>query len=141
MELLNADQLKIISTICSKLHISKDDKATMVNGFSAGRCISSKELYFNEAIALVSHLQDLQGTQIKSPGIIRMIGKICGYAREMGWSKKNPEGKVVADMNRLNEWAIKYGYLHKKINAYHYDEFPILVTQFEKVYKTYLNKL
>ena len=141
MAFLNADQLKIISTICSKLHISKEYKTTMVNGFSDGRCTSSKKLYFNEAKALISHLQDLQGTQTKSPGTIRMIGKICGYAREMSWSKKNPEGKIVADMNRLNEWAIKYGYLHKKINAYHYDELPILVTQFERVYKDYLNKI
>lgn len=138
---LNKDQLKIISTICSVLKINKDDKATMVNGFSGGRCTSSKDLYFNEAIELVSHLQQLQGTQPKGPGTIRMIGKICGYAREMQWSKKNVEGKIVADMNRLNEWAIKYGHLHKKINAYHYDELPILVTQFEKVYKDYLNKL
>lgn len=140
MAYLTADQLKIISTICSVQKISKDDKATMVNGFSAGRCTSSKSLFFDEAKDMIAHLQQMQGTATIKPGTKNMIGKMLGYAREMGWTKINAEGKTVADFNRMDAWAIKYGYLHQKINAYHYFEMPKLVSQFEAVYKSFLNR-
>ena len=137
---LTAQQLKIISTICSVMHIKGEDKETMVNGFSAGRCTSSKGLYFDEAKALIHHLQQLQGQQTIKPGTKAMLGKMLSYAREMGWTVINPNGKTVADFRRLEEWALKFGYQHKKINAYEYDELPKLVTQFELVYKSFLTK-
>ena len=140
MAYLNADQLKIIATICSNLHINADDKETMVSGFTDGRETSSKYMYFDEAKAMISHLQELQGQQTIKPGTKPMIGKMLGYARDMGWVNVNADGKMVADFKRMDEWAIKYGYLHKKINDYEYEQLPKLVSQFELVYKSFLNK-
>jgi hypothetical protein len=141
MAYLNKDQLQIIATICSKLKLSKEDKATIVNGFSAGRCTSSKLLYFDEAKDCIAHLQKLQGGESKiKPGTEKMIGKMLAYARAMGWTKLNAENKVIADFARMDAWAVKFGYMHKKINDYYYYELPKLVSQFEAVYYIFLNK-
>ena len=138
---LNTDQLKIISTICSVLKICKENKEVMVSGFSGGRCTSSKNLTYEEAHELIKHLRVLSGNQQTAKPTDAMIGKILYYAHEIGWTKKNLAGKIVADVKRVDEWALKYSYLHKKINVYSYSELPKLVTQFQIFYKDYLSKL
>jgi hypothetical protein len=43
--------------------------------------------------------------------------------------------------DHFNLWMLKYGYLHKSLSAYTYDELPKLITQLEKVEKDYLEKI
>jgi hypothetical protein len=50
-------------------------------------------------------------------------------------------GGVRIDMERVNAWCVKHGYLHKKLNAYTYEELPKLVTQAKKYLEWYLKKL
>ena len=138
---LTSNQLKCISTIVSELKINKEDKAVIVGGFSGGRCTSSKDLFYAEAEELIKHLKVLSGQQTNNKPTAAMVGKILYYAHEIGWVKKNPTGKVVADVKRVDAWMIKYSYLHKKINAYSYLELPKLVIQFQTFYKYHLNKV
>jgi len=141
MALLNKDQLKIIATICSKLNIDKESKGVMVAGFSGNRCTSSTELSFYEAIAMIKHLQDIQGHGIFNK-CAAMIASMLGMAREMGWTKINAVGKMVGDFKRLDEWVVKYGCQNpKKINDYLYEEMPNLVSQFKIVYNKFLHKI
>ena len=123
-------QLICLNTLISKRGIDKDTKAMMVAGFSANRCVSSKELTFNEATDMIKHLQTLQPHQAQAE---KMRNKIIYYAHEMNWRKN---GK--ADMPRIDEWCKKFGYLHKALDQYEYNELPKLVSQIEIVYKSYL---
>ena len=57
-------------------------------------------------------------------------------AHEMGWQKA--DGKI--DIERINNWCLAYGVgpEKKKFNDYKYHELPALVTQFKKVYQSFL---
>ncbi|MGN7787403.1 hypothetical protein ACTJIJ_22915 [Niabella sp. 22666] len=129
------EQKKAIGAICSRLGIDKDAKKDLVRQFSYDRCESSSDLYFKEAGAMIDHLS----RQVKPDSRrAKMVGKIYYYAHELGWTKKNKYGRIVADGKRVDEWALKYGYLKKKVDRYTFDELPKLVTQFETYYKSTL---
>ena len=117
----------------SKRGITKGDKATIVEGFSIGRCTSSKGLYYHEAAAMIKHLHTLQPHAAEAA---KMRGKVLYYAHEMNWRQ---HGKV--DMPRIDGWCNKFGYLHKDLDQYEYAELPKLLTQFEAVYNHYLKTL
>ncbi|NNV54546.1 hypothetical protein [Limnovirga soli] len=130
---ITPQHLKQLNTLVSKRGISKDDKAVMVQGFSDGRCSSSKELLQAEALEMIKHLQTLQPN---AAAAAKMRNKVIYYAHEMNW---RIDGKI--DMPRLDNWCVKYSYLHKKLDYYEYKELPRLITQIEFVYKDYLNNL
>jgi hypothetical protein len=73
-----------------------------------------------------------------------MRRKIIAITRSMGWQKNvvQPNGSIIqkADMQRIDEFCKSKGYLHKKLNQYLYNQLPTLVSQFEAVQKSYLNK-
>jgi hypothetical protein len=127
-------KLKCLNTLISKRGIDKETKAMMVAGFSDGRCESSKELYDDEAVAMIKHLQSLQPHQAEAE---KMRNKILYYAHEMNWRNH----KLKVDIQRVDAWCKKFGYLHKALDQYEYNELPKLVTQFENVYKHYLHNL
>lgn len=130
-------QLRKINTMISKRGISKDAKEAMMLGFTAGRSSSSKELHFNEAAELIKHLEAGDPNRESAE---KMRGKILYYAHEMGWhTLKN--GRYVADILRVDEWCLKYGYIKRKLDGYSYQELPRLVSQFEAVYKHYISNL
>ena len=135
---ITRNQVMCIGAICSDMRLNAEQKQAMVMGFSGGRETSSTGLYYNEAIEMIRHLQQLQAGDNKCG---KMLGKIFSYAHEIGWTKKNPTGKTVADVKRIDEWAVKYSYLAKKVNLYNYYELPKLVTQFERFYRDFLTRL
>lgn len=47
-----------------------------------------------------------------------------------------PEGK--SDMKRINEWCVKYGHLHQKLNSYSGPDLVKLVSQAEAAYKSFI---
>ena len=72
-----------------------------------------------------------------------MRRKMISMAREMGWSLPNPSkgGAMVADMARLDNWCIKYGYLHKPLNEHSLAELPKLLSQFGILLNQFLNAI
>ncbi|MCH5690020.1 hypothetical protein LWM68_40845 [Niabella sp. W65] len=55
-------------------------------------------------------------------------------------SSGDKPARYVADGKRVDEWMIKFSYLHKKLNKYTFEELPKLVSQFEAFYKSTLKK-
>jgi hypothetical protein len=106
-----------------------------------GRTESSGKLFYHEAADLIKQLQAMQGKQefaIKEGDNQRK--KIIAIAYNMGWEIPNPNGgKPKADMKRINDWCVKFGFGKKKLNEYTVQELPKLVSVFEKVYKEFLN--
>jgi hypothetical protein len=132
-----AKQISCIGALCSRLNISTENKVIMVQGFSAGRCTSSKELKTYEALKLIQHLMDMLPAQKDKSKMMRYIYSMC---HEVGWTKTNTQGQKVADGKRFDEWATKNSYLKKSLDKYSYEELPKLVSQFQQVYKHLISK-
>jgi hypothetical protein len=120
-----------------------DDKKSIIKSFSGGRTESSKELTFNEAGAVIAHFQSMDQEDRRSN---KMRNYVLSMAHEMGWEKEGIKIEVAGttyskkkvDVERVNNWCVKFGYLHKKLDEYTYEELPKLVSQFEEVYKGHL---
>jgi hypothetical protein len=130
--LIDADQIKRMHTILSKLGVTKEEKVDLMKiHCSDGReILSSKDLYYSEAASIIEHLSYIQQ---HTPGMMAdylrcdiMRKKIISICREMGWHKGGR-----ADMERIEEWVLKYGHSGKAFNDYKYKELPMLVTQAE----------
>lgn len=127
-------QIAAIHTLIAK-HGLKDQKADIVGSFSAGRTDSVKGLRFEEAAALIGHLKSLDPVDRSAD---KMRNKILSMAHELGWITPLPEPRV--DMEHVNAWCIKHGYLKKKLDDYTYTELPKLVSQFEEVYRDFIKQ-
>lgn len=140
-------QIKMLQTLRRQHGLDEETYRGMLAEATGGRTGSTKELSQKEAFALidglVKALRQAQGDstwQQRNKAMDKMRRKIIGYAREMGWWL--PGEMRVVDMERINGWCCKYGFGHKPINRYSYDELPKLVSQFEQgPYKHYLNKV
>ncbi len=135
---ISKQQLVCINTIISKRNIAKEDKEVMVQGFSAGRATSSKDLTFDEAAEMIKHLKD---NDPHKDSIEKMKGKMMYYAREMGWYKINGKGKQVCDVQAIDNWCMKFGSVKRKLDSYTFEELPTILTQFQFVYKDYLKRI
>lgn len=134
MKPLTRAQLICINTIISKQNIAKEIKEMMVHGFTAGRSTSSKDLYYEEAVLMIKHLKSNDPNREAAE---KMRRKVLYFAHEMGWVKlKN--GKLIADIQRVDDWCMKFGHVKRKLDNYPYEELPKLVSQFEAVYKHYI---
>ena len=141
-KMIDPQQLKQLHTLLHKQNLTHH-KAEMVGGATNGRTESSKELHYNEAADLIKQLQAMQPVvQWKpKPGELQRR-KIIAIAYNMGWEIPNPQGgKPKADIKRINEWCIKFGFGHKPLNQYTTAELPKLVSVFETVYKHYLKAI
>lgn len=112
---------------------NKDD---LVNSFTRGRSTSRRDLTNQEAINLIAYLESGGSPEIMKAEVMK--SKLISMAHEMHW--KLPNGKI--DMDRVNNWCEKFGYLKKKLDDYVYRELPKLLTQFEMgPYRDYLKKV
>ncbi|MCE9538711.1 MAG: hypothetical protein K8R85_05790, partial [Bacteroidetes bacterium] len=75
-----------------------------------------------------------QGTGNKADKMRKKILSIC---HEMNWT--NEKGKI--NWKMLNDYLLKYGYLHKALNDYKETELPTLVSQFEALLKHFYKKI
>lgn len=127
-------QLRCIKTLMGKLKLQaqKDD---IVAGFTMQRSTHVSQMHLPEAIDLIKYLKAQDPEEIKAEVMRR---KIMWMAHEIGYELPSTH-KI--DMKRLDGWCVEKGYLHKKLNQYRYAELPLLVTQFEKVYKWFLNSI
>lgn len=128
---LNRAQLICINVLMRKLGLETQSK-TLVDSFTNKRSTSRADLYFDEAIDLIKWLKS-QDPEEKKAEVMRR--KMISLAHEMNW---RVSGTFKVDMRRLDDWCVRYGYLHKKLNQYLYKELPKLVSQFEGVHQSFL---
>jgi len=128
---LTPGQIKCIQVMLTKLRLSSQ-RMSLIHGFSSGRTESLRELHVGEATDMIRYLKS-QDPEEKAAEVMRR--KIIAMAHEMKWEL--PGRKI--DMRKLDGWMVNSSYLHKKLNQYLYSELPLLVTQFEKVYQSFLN--
>lgn len=131
---ISPKQIQLIATLLRKSDMW-DSKKQVVKMYSRNQTESLRELTNGEANDLIQHLNSL----LSQPGVEklnRMRHKIFAIAREMHWVRNSKP-----DYERINNWCVKYGFLHKPLNEYKEKELPTLVSQFEEVYKCYLKEL
>lgn len=128
-------QITIIHTLLGKAGVKKEDKPSVISEFTGKRTTSSREMTVKEAEVLISHLKNLDG---KEPKAEKMRRKLISQAHEMGWKI---EGSTQINMKRVHTWCKKYGYLHKRLDDYTYEELPKLLSQFDEVYKQFINNI
>lgn len=127
----NKGQLACLGAMITKLKL-QSSKESIVLGFTNGRTDSRADMYKEEATAMIKYLKSLDPDEQKAEKQRRYI---ISMAHECGYRKP---GTTKVDMKRLDEWCVKYGMYHKKLNQHNVDEIPHLVTQFKERYKSYL---
>lgn len=128
MHLRTPAQSNRLFGLLGKLDIDNEGRAYLVEQFTEGRTTSTKELREHECAALIDHLDNLV-RNTNADAAQKMRRKVFSIAHELGW--EDIGGKV--DTDRLHNWLLKYGYLHKPLNDYTSHELPRLITQLEKV--------
>jgi len=130
--------------------VSSEEKAVLVGRFTSGRATSTTAMLRAEADRMIRILQSKLNNQGSEN---RMRRHIIAMAHEMGWEKISPvtlseEGTPGAqlragniDMQRINSWCIQYGKFHKPLNGHNSEELQILVSQFKRVYQSYLKAI
>lgn len=131
-------QIKCIRGLLANLKMTAE-KDDIVLGFTNGRTNSISQMDSSEVKGLIFYLKSRAGQHITQP-TDGMLGAIYSMCHEIGWTKKNDVGVTVADTEKVNQWAIQYGYLHKPIKDYTYEELVKLVTQFKKVLTSFYSK-
>lgn len=133
--MLHPQKTKIIRAILSRLPQVSKEEAVLEH--TSLRTTHITEMTATEADALIASLRRLQEQRGAVLPSNRMRRNIIAMAHEMRWEL--PNGK--ADMQRIDGWCCKYGYLHKPLNDYKVQELPTLVTQLKKVYETLLKAI
>ena len=113
-------------------------KRSLVLGFTTGRSESTRDLTDHEAKDLIKYLRTQPNKHDEAAD--KMRKKIISMAHECGWHNL-VDNKWVVDMRHLDMWCQRFSYLKKEFNKYTLAELPALVSQFEKVYKSYLKKI
>jgi len=138
----SAEASRRLNTLVAYLRMTTDEKADMVYSYTGGRTRTSREMLATECSRMTDHLQKIYNerkakskTAIPDDPANRMRRKVLSICHEMNWRK---DGKI--DWPHLNEWMLKYSYLHKELNAYTEQELPKLITQFENLLRTYYAK-
>lgn len=132
--------------------VSAGEKAELARQFSSGRVTSTTGLRQDEAERLIRWLWAKVNEDNPDS---RMRRRIIAMAHEMGWEtppnlprgeelhrpSRPPQGGGVVDMQRVNSWCIRFGQFHKPLNAHNSTELVALVSQFERVYQSYLKAI
>lgn len=126
-------QNRKLHMLLGKLKLDPEVKQDIIYKATLGRTTSSKDLYQSEADILINELNRM----LNADPAQRMRRKIFSICHELGW--RLPASQKV-DVQRLNNWLMKYGYLHKPLMAYTYQELPALVSQLEEILKKSYNE-
>jgi hypothetical protein len=126
-----------IKAIHTLLHLRglMDEKQNIIRTFSDNRTDSSRAITDHEADELITYLQKLDK---KSEEDDKMRKKILSMAHEMSWRIAGT-GRI--DMARVDLWCITYGKFHRRLDQHSHNQLPELVSQFEFMYKRFLNAL
>ena len=127
----NKKQNNELHALLSKAKIDNETKMNMVLTYTNNRTMKSSGMTMEECQTMINHLSQMLKYNERCD---KMRKKIISLFRRQGYVLEN--GK--ADMKAIEGWCEKYGYLHKRLNAYTEDELPQLVTQANKAYLSYV---
>lgn len=119
-------QAKYVRQLLSREGILSEEKRYTVH-FSNGRTDILEDLTHAETQAIIAEFSEKSSAD-------KMKGKILSMMHEMRWEL--PNGKV--DIPRLNAWLIKHTPYHKPFDRLKEAELPLVVSLFEKMYKSFL---
>lgn len=159
MQLVQTEQIKRIHTLLARLGRANDKefKKDLVNTFSNLRVDSTKGLYYGEAKEMIDRLQ-MTVNQSQTPEQLicnQKRRRIIHFAHLMNWYKNGStaqllngsiigvprqaqDDSMVVDMQRIDDWCVKYGQFHKALDDHDSAELSKIIVQFEKVYKDWL---
>jgi len=128
----SAKQIQVFHAILVNNGIM-DTKEDMVWNATNHRTQRVSEMSYVEMKELLEKLQGQSSKdKAQSPkdkaDIMRK--KILHYCHLMNWNNGD-----ALDWNRINGWCKEYGHAHKLLNDYKLEELPMLVSQFEQVYR------
>lgn len=138
---ISTAQIAFIKRLMAR-HNLLEQSAEFALQYSHNRTSHISELNVSEANLIIQFLNG--GTEDRC-NVMRQ--KIISMAREMGWTKAVPnpfkkgEMDLKADMEHIHSWCMHYGYLHKPLNNYTFEELPKLVSQFGRLHEQFLNEL
>lgn len=81
--------------------------------------------------------QILKVDSVQKQKEIKQRRKVIALFAQMGYITDEQK----SDMQRIHDWCIKYGHLHKDLNAYTGSDLTKLVTQAQEVYNTFIRDL
>lgn len=136
MELATRKQTQFLYFLFVQKGLDESERHAFVLDFTKGRVKSLKELTVREARTMISSIAN-NDTSVNDNSLQAMRNKLFGMAHEMRW--QTAEKKI--DIERVDAWCVTYGYGHKKLKDYTYNELPKLITQFRAVYEDYLKNL
>lgn len=122
-------QLKFVTSLLNREGILFAAETIAVE-FSNNRTNELAALTYTETQNLINAYRN------KTPAD-KMRGKILSMAHEMRW--ETPKGKV--DIDKLNAWCVKSTPSHTDFNGISLKDLPIVVSIFEKMYKSFLKQL
>jgi len=115
------------------------DRAELVSEFSEGKKTSLRALTPHEYKEFLTALNNMLGAHWTKAQVSMdtQRKKIIANLRKVGYTL--PDGR--SDMQSIHTWVIKYGYLHKPLNAYRAKELPFLVSQAQNVTDKFIQGL
>lgn len=139
---MNLQQNKQLHTLLSANGLMAE-KANIVLGFTQGRSESSKDLTDSEARELINYLQQASPRPLSARGgegeaSNKMRRKIISLAYEMHWAKAGDWRAAVAAIDKF--CSGEKSLFKKVLNKHSYKELVQVVSQFEMMYKKYLNR-
>lgn len=121
--MIERSQRAAIFGYINSLGIDEEMRRDLIWAQTNGRTASLREVNRNEADSIIKYLTELSGNDAN-----RLRKKMLSVAHKLGWVN---DDKV--DVNRVNNWCVKYGYLHKPFNHYTSKELIKLITQFKQL--------
>lgn len=147
MKPVTPDQIKKIHTILPPIYRNnKEMKQSLVFQFTEDpEALSTKDLSFYQAEELIHFLETGKTKDYSHYAGFDIANKqhmfIFSLCHQIGWETYSEKKmKLVVDMAALGSWLYKYGYLHKPLRDYNYEELPKLVTQFNNMVTSKLQK-
>ena len=131
---------KKLFALLQKLGIPAKERANLAWQYSKERTTHTSELTPVEYSQLLTDLSE-QDKAANAEGE-RMRRFIISMAHEMGWHKYDERtGKTKANMQSIDNWCVKHGKFHKKLDGHTKAELIELVSQFQEVHKSYLKTM
>lgn len=127
---------RLFKVLSTKGLSGEEERHTLILAFTDGRTHSTSKLSDYEAEQLIRLLEDPQYEASN-----KMRRKVISRAYEMRWGNPNNRDGRAETMRCIDQWCLNKSYLKKPLNQYEYDELPKLLSQFEEVYKWFLNNI
>lgn len=139
---LSPAQLKKLQTMFSKLGFEPEDKKALISLLTDGRATSTKDITFDEAKHLISHLSgetepDKAAYQEQCR---KVVGQIYRLSYEIGMSfGDTPEDKLM-NCAKINKFCRERGTVKKNISEMNLQELRKTHRQFEAMFQNNIDR-